>query len=104
MAAVLTDQSLADAVLRLQVELLDGLGGDELHRWPLHRLGDRLSVEKVVLLGLRIGAACFAAIAGIVTNAFSRRLRWCAPKQASMPTRHGGRLANRDPNWLRDHF
>ena len=52
----LADQSLTHTVHRLQVELIGGFGGDELHRWPLHRLGDRLSITKVVLLALRIGA------------------------------------------------
>ena len=40
---------------RLQVELLGGLGRDELHRRALHRLGDRLRIPEVVLLSLRIG-------------------------------------------------
>src|SRR6187431_2314088 len=34
----------------------------------------------------------------------SLRLRWCAPTQASMPIRHGGRLENRASTWPRDHF
>src|SRR6516162_10261610 len=34
----------------------------------------------------------------------SLRLRWCAPTQASMPIRHGGRLASRASTWPRDHF
>src|SRR5262245_11142969 len=41
---------------RLQVQLLGRLGRDELHRRPLHRLGDRLRVAEVVLLSLRISA------------------------------------------------
>src|SRR6516225_5527469 len=32
----MTDQSLAHAVERLQVKLVGGLGGDELHGWALH--------------------------------------------------------------------
>ena len=40
----------------LQVELLGGLGRDELHRRALHRLGDRLGVAEVILLSLRIWA------------------------------------------------
>src|SRR5215471_13146001 len=55
-AGALTDQTLPHAVERLQVELLGGLGRDELHRRALHRLGDRLSVAEVVLLSLRIRA------------------------------------------------
>ena len=39
----------------LQVELIGGLGRHELHRWPLHRLGNRLGVAEVVLLSLRVG-------------------------------------------------
>src|SRR5262245_43142012 len=49
-AGALTDQPLTHAVERLQVELLGGLGRDELHRRALHRLGDRLGVAEVVLL------------------------------------------------------
>jgi hypothetical protein len=33
----------------LQVELVCGLRGHELHRRPLHRLGDRLGITEVVL-------------------------------------------------------
>ena len=40
---------------RLQVELIGGLGRHELHRWPLHRLGNRFGVAEVVLLSLRVG-------------------------------------------------
>jgi hypothetical protein len=43
-------------VQRLQVKLIRGLGRHELHRRPLHRLGDCLRVVEVVLLSLRIGA------------------------------------------------
>src|SRR5580704_6205477 len=55
-AGTLTNQTLPHAVQRLQVELLSGLGRDELHRRPLHRLGDRLGIAEVVLLSLRIRA------------------------------------------------
>jgi hypothetical protein len=37
---------LSHPVHCLQVELIGGLGGDELHRWPLHRLGDRLGIAE----------------------------------------------------------
>jgi len=43
-------------VQRLQVQLIGGLRGHELHRRALHRLGDRLRVAEVVLLPLRVGA------------------------------------------------
>ena len=39
----------------LQVELIGGLRRHELHRRPLHRLGDRLRIAEVVLLSLRVG-------------------------------------------------
>ena len=55
-AGALADQPLTDAMQRLQVELIGGLRRDELHRWPLHRLGNRLSITEVVLLSFRIGA------------------------------------------------
>ena len=41
---------------RLQVQLIGGLRGHELHRRALDRLGDRLRVAEVVLLSLRVGA------------------------------------------------
>jgi hypothetical protein len=58
-AGALTDQSLAHPMQRLQVELVDGLGGDELHGRALHRLGDRLGIAEIVLLSLRIWAHVF---------------------------------------------
>jgi hypothetical protein len=58
-AGVLTNQPLPHAVQRLQVELLGALGRDELHRWTLHRLGDRLSIAQVVLLASRVGPHIF---------------------------------------------
>src|SRR6201984_352759 len=53
-AGALTDQSLAHSVQGLQVELIGGLGGDELHGRALHRFGDRLGIARVVLVSLRI--------------------------------------------------
>ena len=50
------DQSFSHPVQRLQVELIGGLGRHELHRRPLHRLGNRLGVAEVVLLSLRVGS------------------------------------------------
>ena len=37
-AGTLTDQSIADAVQRLKVELIAGLGCDEVHGWSLDSL------------------------------------------------------------------
>ena len=51
----LADQPLPHAVQRLQVELIGGLRRHELHRRPLHRLGNRLRITEVVLLSLRVG-------------------------------------------------
>ena len=63
------DQPLAHAVQRLQVELIGSLGRDELHRRPLHRLGDRFRVAEVVLLPLAIGPHVFRRHQpGIVTE------------------------------------
>jgi hypothetical protein len=47
-AGALTDQSLPHPVKRLQVELLGRLRRNELHRRPLHRLGDCLGIAEVV--------------------------------------------------------
>src|SRR5215469_9766934 len=59
-AGPLTDQPLAHAVQRLQVELVGRLGRDELHGWTLHRLGDRFRIAIVVLLtfGIRPHILC----------------------------------------------
>ena len=46
----LADQTPSHPVQRLQVQLIGGLRGHELHRRALHRLGDRLRVAEVVLL------------------------------------------------------
>jgi hypothetical protein len=61
-AGTLTDQSLAHPVPRLQVELVGGLGCDELHGWALHRLGDRFRIAIVVLLTFGIRVTYFAGI------------------------------------------
>ena len=53
------DQPLAHAMQRLQVELVGGLGRDELHRRALHRFGNRLGIAEVVLLPLAIRAHVF---------------------------------------------
>jgi hypothetical protein len=59
-ARALTDKPLAHSVQRLQVELVGRLGGDELHGWALHRLGDRFRIAIVVLLtfGIRAHILC----------------------------------------------
>lgn len=49
------DQPLTHAV-SLQVKLRGGLGGNELHRRPLDRLGNRFRIAEVVLLAFRVGA------------------------------------------------
>src|SRR5246500_4895907 len=56
--------------------------------------------------GVRLpGRMYFAGISRAwCPSACSLRLRWCAPTQASMPIRHGGRLASRAEIWPRDHF
>ena len=54
-AGALADQPLTHTVQCLQVELIGSLRRDELHRWTLHRLGDRLRIAEVVLLSFRVG-------------------------------------------------
>jgi hypothetical protein len=58
-AGTLTDQSIADAVQRLKVELIGGLGRDELHGRALDSLGDGFRISEVILLSLRIRAHVF---------------------------------------------
>src|SRR5215471_9118834 len=58
-AGALTNQPLTHTVQSLQVELLGGLGCDELHRRALHRFGDCLGIAEVVLLPPRVGAHIF---------------------------------------------
>jgi hypothetical protein len=45
----LADQALAHPVQRLQVQLIGGLRGRELHRRALNRLGDRLRAARISL-------------------------------------------------------
>jgi hypothetical protein len=58
-AGTLTDQSVADAVQRLKVELIGGLGRDELHGRAFDSLSDGFRISEVILLSLRIGAHVF---------------------------------------------
>jgi hypothetical protein len=62
-AGALADQSLAHAVQGLQVELIGGFRGDELHSRALHRLGD----------GLGITEARRSGTAVVSTNAFAAK-------------------------------
>ena len=61
-AGTLTNQSIADAVQRLKVELVGCLGCDEFHGRALDSLGDGFRVSEVILLSLRIWAHVFAGI------------------------------------------
>ena len=54
-AGALADQPLPYPVQCLQIKLIRGLRRHKLHRWTLHRLGDRLRIAKVILLSLGIG-------------------------------------------------
>ena len=51
-ARALAHEPFADAMQRLQIELVNRLDGDKLHRWPLHGLGDRFGIVEVILLPL----------------------------------------------------
>jgi hypothetical protein len=51
----LADQTRTHPMQRLQVELVDTLGGDKAHGGTLHSLGHSLSVAEVVLLALEEG-------------------------------------------------
>ena len=55
-ASALSDQSLANAMQGLQVELFGSLRCHKLHRRTLHRFCDRLRIAEVVLLSLRVWA------------------------------------------------
>src|SRR3954452_9894382 len=81
-------QSVANAMQRLQVELIIGLDRHEAHVLPRHRFGDCFGIEEVVLVRLekrlyelrrdsRTSWPCSRSAAPMK----------CAPEQASMPTR-----------------
>jgi hypothetical protein len=53
----MTDQSIADAVQRLQVELIGGFGRDELHGRALHRLGTAVIRQRAVF-GAGLAPSC----------------------------------------------
>ena len=55
-AGALADQSLAHAMKRLQVKLIGRLRRNELHRWTLHGLRNRVGIVEVIFLPLRIGS------------------------------------------------
>src|SRR5258705_767271 len=55
-ASALRHEALANAVQRLQVELIDRLDRDKLHGRALHCLGNGFGIPEVVLLSLRVGA------------------------------------------------
>jgi hypothetical protein len=61
-AGALADQPLPYLMQCLQVQLIGGLGRDDLHRGPLHRFGDCLRITEVILLALGIGRTYFADI------------------------------------------
>jgi hypothetical protein len=61
-AGALADQSLAHAVQRLQIELLGGLGCDELHRRTLHSLGDASASRKSFFCPFEYGRTYFVGI------------------------------------------
>ena len=58
-AGALAHQSLAHPMQRLQIELVGGLGRDELHRRTLHRLRDRFRIAVVIFFALGIRAHVF---------------------------------------------
>src|SRR5438105_1402481 len=104
-AGPLTNQPLAHAVQCLQIKLLGGLGGNELHSRTLNRLGDCLCVPEVVLLALRVRAHVLRRHQpGVV----SKRLQLAAEMMRSDAGLHAdqacGQLANRASTWPRDHF
>ena len=94
-AGALADQPLAHPVQCLQVEPISGLGRHELHRWPLHRLGNRLRVAKIVLLSLRVGPHILGRHQpGIVTKRLqltTEMMRTDAGLHADQARRHIGK-------------
>ena len=75
---------------RLQVELIGGLRRHKLHRWPLHRLGDRLRVAEIVLLSLRIGANVLRRHQpGIVIKALDLATEMMCPDASLHPDQAG---------------
>jgi hypothetical protein len=89
----LTDQSIADAVQCLKVELIGGLGRDELHGRALDSLSDGFRISEVILLSLRIRAYVFRlggrrgqafAVCGYasIKNQTTGRVRCCFPLPA----------------------
>jgi hypothetical protein len=91
----LTNQPLTHPVQGLQVELLDGLGGDESHRRTLHCLGDCLAIAEIVLLSLAVRANVFRRHQpGIVTETLelaTEMMRADARLHADQARRHVGK-------------
>ena len=91
-------QPFTHAVKRLQVELLGGLGRNELHGRALHSLGDRLCVEEVVLLSLRIRTHVLRRHPPCFVPKLLQLAAEMMRANAAFPIRHAGRLANRASN------
>src|SRR6266566_1095705 len=94
-ASALAHQSLTNSMQRLQIELIGGLRRHKLHRWPLHRLGDRLRVAEIVLLSLRIGANVLRRHQpGIVTKALELATEMMCPDASLHPDQAGRHVGN----------
>jgi hypothetical protein len=61
-AGTLTDQSIADAVQRLKVELIGGLGHDELHGRTLEPLNPDARMRKKLTDAAAVGNAAGRAL------------------------------------------
>jgi hypothetical protein len=83
-------------VQRLQIRLIGGLRDYELHRWPLHRFGDRLCITEVILLAPGIGPHVPRRHQpSVVAKRLKSTTEMMPPTQASKPIRQDGILANR---------
>src|SRR6202000_776293 len=77
----------------------------ELHRWPAHRLAQRLGVAAIVLVALDVGLDVLRRHQlHLVTLLRSSRAQKCEAPQASIPITVGGSLAKNATTSLRRSF
>src|SRR6516165_6663388 len=104
-AGALAHQSLTHPMQGLQIELVGGLGGDELHRRTLHRLRDRFRIAVVILFAFGIRAHVFRRHQpSIVAKRLKLATEMMRADASLHANRQGCKLASRASTWPRDHF
>jgi hypothetical protein len=101
----LTHQPRANAMRRLQVELVNGPGWHKPHGRPLHGFGNRLGIAEVIHLALAEGEH---ELGGDQLHVMPEGQQLTAEMMGTYtgfrPIKQGGMLARRASIWPRDSF